>query len=764
MPPSASAAQEITQHFDRDSGLTALGRDYEKKKQKLLLELQLEYKDYVAKKNDCKTRVHDGQHQGLSLPIEEKLSTKERLREERQKECNLFLQEQAQNRKIKRGTPPVPSKPELQASAATSSGPALSFLNTQTSTPPGFKESSESRRNAATLTKAGNNGRTPDTWRHGPQRRRRWQIDQPKKTHSSEEELNTDEEEDFDFRGRRRQDRITYEQEYNEESGTPERRGRSISQTPQNTEKAARPTLVTNKEEKEFATGLMIGAAEERRVTQMKKEQYRQELLRQIAEQQENKIKEKKTLLKVGTTEAIAPGKEFGSASQQPESFKRDVFDTMGFDPKHNDPVESQQHRTLGQNSLVCFSPAVNQLPGSTLPLSGMGTVQVVPPFDYYSGFTGIQGQVAFPWVPVVPPVPHTVSNADMSRYDAAFYQGGTRRQDPHSNRNLNRMLGGAQQKETYETPLPMSPPVRANNGSPLDIEGLHADGSRLRNERPQSYREALRQQVTEKEECTRKEKEEKKRRDASELEAEVVYDPWGKGGGGAPIKDKHGNLFSDLYHMHRINNRMTSLRAEAGAPISQQESSHQSPLQQDRYKEELEQQMEEKKRKQAEERERLKILEEKEAKRLATERAHIQQRYEDEQRREKEIRNKHKRSNQAETRDTKEDISKGQKIQSSRRNERGPTPPVPALQRKHTNVVTSRPSSIVSPLKSKTERIVSAPNTQPVPESKPLAPAGQQEVIRELSALRNLLRTEQRKLELQLDQTETHRSHLSKH
>ncbi|MED6243235.1 hypothetical protein ATANTOWER_016963 [Ataeniobius toweri] len=268
MPPSASAAQEITQHFDRDSGLTALGRDYEKKKQKLLLELQLEYKDYVAKKNDYKTRVHDGQHQGLSLPIEEKLSTKERLREERQKECNLFLQEQAQNRKIKRGTPPVPSKPELQALAATSSGPALSFLNTQTSTPPGFKESSESRRNAATLTKAGNNGRTPDTWRHGPQRRRRWQIDQPKKTHSSEEELNTDEEEDFDFRGRR-----------------------SISQTPQNTKKTARPTHVTNKEEKGFATGLMIGAAEERRVTQMKKEQYRQELLRQIAEQQENKIK-----------------------------------------------------------------------------------------------------------------------------------------------------------------------------------------------------------------------------------------------------------------------------------------------------------------------------------------------------------------------------------------------------------------------------------------------------------------------------------------
>lgn len=30
-------------------GLSALGRDYEDKKQKLLLELQLEYKDYVTK-------------------------------------------------------------------------------------------------------------------------------------------------------------------------------------------------------------------------------------------------------------------------------------------------------------------------------------------------------------------------------------------------------------------------------------------------------------------------------------------------------------------------------------------------------------------------------------------------------------------------------------------------------------------------------------------------------------------------------------------
>ncbi|XP_017157386.1 centrosome and spindle pole-associated protein 1 isoform X2 [Poecilia reticulata] len=799
MPPSASTAQETTHNLDTDSGIAALGRDYEKKKQKLLLELQLEYKDYAAKKKDCKSHV-PGEQQGLSLPIEEKVSVRERLREERQRGYNLFLQEQAQNRRAKKGAHPVTPKPEHQSAVSiTSPGSAPSFMSSQTSTPPRQRESPVSMKNAATLTEAGDYRRSPDTqspcWR-----RRRWEVHQPKKMYSSEEELNTEEdEEECDFIRRRRRGRSTNEQECKEEWGTPEHKQRrdmrgtkemealairdqnssdgiwkaDISQTPQNLKTTAKSTPTANKDEKELATGLMIGAVEEWSVVQMKKEQYKQELLRQMAEQQRNKkrflTREKQSVLKLGAAEATTPEKEIGAASHQHRSLERDVSDSPGFDPKYDSLFESSRPRTLGQNPLTNFGPNFNQLPGNTLPPCGMGAVQAVPPFNYYNTFPGMQGQVAIPWVPVVPPGSHVVSNGDASWYE------GPRKQDPYSNQYLN---GGAQQKETCEISQ--------------------------RSESTESYREAPRQQVTEKEGCTKREKE-KKRREAALQEGEpVVYDPWGKGGGGAPIRDKHGNLVSDLYQMRSFNNkRMTSLGAELESPISLQESSYPSPLQQDRYTEELRQQIEERKRKKAEEQERVRIAEEDEEKKLAMERVRIQQQYEEEKRRENEMRSKGKQSNKAETHDIEKVLGQEQKHhnahQSVRQNERResqsfptwhrkrtnavtaspssalgpltpgtlflqrePSPPVPTLQRKQTSLSPS-PSSDMSSPTSRIERIVLAPSSQSVPERKPSTPAGQQEVIRELSTLRKFLRREQRQLELQLKE-EAHNPHLHKH
>ncbi|XP_043961379.1 centrosome and spindle pole-associated protein 1-like isoform X3 [Gambusia affinis] len=806
MPPSASAAQEITHNLDTDSGIAALGRDYEKKKQKLLLELQLEYKDYAAKKKDCKSHVREEQ-QGFSLPIEEKVSVKERLREERQREYNLFLQEQAQNRRSKKGAHPVTSKPEHQASDAvciTSPGSAPSFISTQTSTPPHQRESPVSVKNAATLTEAGDYRRSPDTRSPCSWRRKRWEVHQPRKTYSSEEELNTEDEEEYDFIRRRRRGRSTNEQECKEEWGTPDHGQKrdlrdlqemealairdhnnsneiwkaDISQTPQNLKTTAKSTPTANKVEKELATGLMIGAVEERSIIQMKKEKYKQELLRQMAEQQKNKKREKKSVLKLGAAEATTPEKEqIGAAFHQHQCLEQDVSDTSGFDPKRDNLSESSQPRTLGYNPLMNFGPNFNQLPGNTLPLCGMGAVQVVPPFNYYNTFPGMQGQVAIPWVPVVSPESHIVSNGDASRYE------GPRMRDPYSNQYLNGTHGGAHQKETCETSQ--------------------------RSESTESCREAPRPQVTEKEGCTRREKE-KKRREAAQLEGELaVYDPWGKGGGGAPIRDKHGNLVSDLYQMRSFNNkRTTSLGAELESPISLQESSHPSPLQQDRYTKELRQQLvnlfkqiEEGKRKKAEERERVRIAEENEEKKLAMERVRIQQQYEEEKRREKEMRSKGIQSNQAETHDVEKVLSKEQKNlnapQRVRQNERQESPSIPTLHRKCTNAVTS-PSSAVGPLNPRTlflqrepsppvptlqrkqtsispspssnmssptsriERIVSAPSIQPVTERKPSIP-GQQEVIRELSTLRKFLRREQRQLELQLKE-EAHHPHLHKH
>lgn len=53
--------------------------------------------------------------------------------------------------------------------------------------------------------------------------------------------------------------------------------------------------------------------------------------------------------------------------------------------------------------------------------------------------------------------------------------------------------------------------------------------------------------QIKEREECKRREKEEREQYDAK-IEAEMMaYNPWGRSGAGAPIKDRKGNLFSKL-------------------------------------------------------------------------------------------------------------------------------------------------------------------------------------------------------------------------
>lgn len=89
---------------------------------------------------------------------------------------------------------------------------------------------------------------------------------------------------------------------------------------------------------------------------------------------------------------------QFGAASQQNESLKQDDSGTVGFDPKYDNPSESTQPTILGQNPPMNFGAAFSQLPRNTLPWSGMGAAQVIPPFNYYSGFPSMHGQAVFPW------------------------------------------------------------------------------------------------------------------------------------------------------------------------------------------------------------------------------------------------------------------------------------------------------------------------------------------------------------------------------
>ncbi|KAE8279907.1 Centrosome and spindle pole associated protein 1 [Larimichthys crocea] len=418
-------------------------------------------------------------------------------------------------------------------------------------------------------------------------------------------------------------------------------------------------------------------------------------------------------------------------------------------------------------------------------------------------------GDVAVPRVAgVPPPVPPTVTNNHQTPYDAAYYYYGTRNPlDPSLHYNQNGLPEGEKQSGNFHSPPPRPPPLRPtgpaevpdqHRSSPLDFE----DKSKQRRENALSYQEALRQQIKERQERKRREKEEKERYDAK-IEAEMMaYNPWGRSGGGAPIKDQKGNVVNDLSEMHRINEEsyrnpvssnsgqiqgllMRDERTsgvEARAPLSHRLSGfNDQPTNelhmQDRYKKDLKQQIEENKRKQEEERERMRIEEEKEEKRLAEQRASIQREYEEEQRKVKKVEHsleswihEPKTQQQQEEKDVRQKQEIEKKTPESARDreerreqlnyERKPSPPVPTLQPKQKNLIASRPSSVVSQLSSRTERSVSAPHYRPIPVKIPQPQDGQQEVLRELSALRRYLRKEQRQLEVQLGQTDQEESH----
>nr|XP_054513355.1 centrosome and spindle pole-associated protein 1 isoform X31 [Pan troglodytes] len=281
-----------------------------------------------------------------------------------------------------------------------------------------------------------------------------------------------------------------------------------------------------------------------------------------------------------------------------------------------------------------------------------------------------------------------------------------------------------------------------------------------------QSYQEALQQQIREREERRKKEREEKEEYEAK-LEAEMrTYNPWGKGGGGAPLRDAKGNLIS---HMQTQSSPFARGNVFGEPPTELQIK------QQELYKNFLRFQIEEKKQREEAERERLRIAEEKEERRLAEQRARIQQEYEEEQekKREKEeeqrlkneehIRLAEERQKEAERKKKEEEEKYNLQLQhycerdnligEETKRMRQPSPIVPALQNKIASKL-QRPPSVDSIIRSFIhESSMSRAQSPPVPARKNQLRAEEEKknVIMELSEMRKQLRSEERRLQERL-------------
>ncbi|XP_054353529.2 centrosome and spindle pole-associated protein 1 isoform X14 [Pongo pygmaeus] len=506
--------------------------------------------------------------------------------------------------------------------------------------------------------------------------------------------------------------------------------------------------------------GMLFGG-EDRELIQRRKEKYRLELLEQMAEQQRNKRREKDLELRVAASGAQDPEKS-------PDRLKQ-----FSVAPRHfEEMIPPERPRIAFQTPLPPLSaPSVPPIP----------SVHSVPSQneDLRSGLSSALGEMVSPRIAPLPPPPLLPPLATNYRtpYDDAYYFYGARNTLDPSLAYYGSGMMGVQPAAYVSAPVThqlAQPVVNTVGQNELKITSdqvinsglIFEDKPKPSKQSLQSYQEALQQQIREREERRKKEREEKEEYEAK-LEAEMrTYNPWGKGGGGAPLRDAKGNLIS---HMQTQSSPFARGNVFGEPPTELQVK------QQELYKNFLRFQIEEKKQREEAERERLRIAEEKEERRLAEQRARIQQEYEEEQekKREKEeeqrlkneehIRLAEERQKEAERKKKEEEEKYNLQLQhyyerdsligEETKRMRQPSPIVPALQNKIASKL-QRPPSVDSIIRSFIhESSMSRAQSPPVPARKNQLRAEEEKknVIMELSEMRKQLRSEERRLQERL-------------
>ncbi|XP_062584637.1 centrosome and spindle pole associated protein 1-like isoform X7 [Saccostrea cucullata] len=341
---------------------------------------------------------------------------------------------------------------------------------------------------------------------------------------------------------------------------------------------------------------------------------------------------------------------------------------------------------------------------------------------------------------------------------------------------------------------------------SPYQFPSDEEIRSRSQNDK-RSYQEELDRQIEEKRLRKQREREEQLRYE-QKLDDEIRnYNPFGKGGGGAPMRDNQGNIVADLRVLHSTNQDPDTARsrvtresprfrapspsprddligppppqldasgdvthARGGHGIFGQPKTEQEKNQSDKYKDDLRRQIEEKKRREQIEKEKERIEEEKENRRLEEQRLRIQSEYEEEQRKKREKEEETRRRNeemqqQAEEKKreakrkkqeedekrSKEKREQEERERRERQEQRGSSPPVPAMrnagQKDYSTSDDTRNSPPIPAL-----RKDPPPDESSRPPPQPLSRANSSDVLKELASMRKQLQSERKRVENALE------------
>ncbi|XP_076780501.1 centrosome and spindle pole-associated protein 1 isoform X9 [Arvicanthis niloticus] len=786
-----------------DYGLSLpLGEDYEQKKHKLKEELRQDYRRYLTQKNFLSTGETDPSTLGVSLPIDERLSAKERLKLERNREYNQYLRGKEEStekvRQVEKNIEPKTQRNKNPASEGKSGQPSQTETSYTHLERPSYEELLSQRRREEdrcrqrddeielrnrrllkqTNEEIGISGAKHQSFSSKtgvPERRaRRFNEERIVDRQYCRADRDPDVSEDMDERFRfesdfdRRLLRVyTNDRPHGSRRGyvdgddVTEESNRQISPAENKSVHHNGPPRSADVGITSPFAGMLFGG-EDRELTKRRKEKYRQELLEQIAEQQKKKRREKDLAFGITT-----------SGVQDPEK-SPDRLKQFSLTPRHfEEMIPPERPRVAFQTPPPPFSaPSIPPVP----------PVHSAPSHneDLHSGLGSTLGELVHPRIVPVPlnppPAPLLAPLAPNYRtpYDDAYYFYGARNTlDPNIAYYGSGMIGG-QPAPHVSVPVThqVAPPAMNTVGQNEQkvLSNGHRNSGLVFEDKPkpstqslQSYQEALQEQIREREARRKKERLEKEEYEAK-LEAEMkIYNPWGKGGGGAPLRDAKGNLISPLQTQSSPFARGNTF----GEPLSELQIK-----QQELYKNFLRFQIEEKRQREEAEREKLRVAEEKEEKRLAEQRARIQQEYEEEQerRREKEeeqrlkneelIRLAEERRKEAERKKKEEEEKHNLQLQHYYEREtilgeetkhlREPSPVVPALQNKIASKL-QRPPSVDTIISSFIhESSMSRAQSPPVPARKNQLRAEEEKknVIMELSEMRKQLRSEERRLQ----------------
>ncbi|XP_078073219.1 centrosome and spindle pole-associated protein 1 isoform X2 [Mustelus asterias] len=817
-----------------------LGLEYDLKKQKLKDELRQDYRRYMAEKNSRTAKVQELKSEGLSLPIPERKSAKDRLRNERSQEYNQFLREQDKYGQLRRNGRWLPKyyKENIDPSDDTSfQGAALIKLD------PPIHEPATYRKDAFTSMEAyeellNQKRQEEDRYRKSDDpeigQRRNVQTQTDRRSDGYENSfLNSGNY----FQRSRNENRQNKERRdhkppaYTEEGYKEDSRRRPVSAAGKsrcliNEVRDSQRLRSKSASVKDvmFGTGLLVGNNERESAQRRRRERYRQELLEQISEGRKNKIREKELELRVAASGAVDPEKEpnrireFGAVIHDPRrhdaTYKGGEAHVVNRSRDERSPVEERQ------------PPERPRVAFQNPPIDGRG-----PNIGLSSGMWNPLRNVMVPRITAIPPPPPppVLTEHYQTPYDNAYFFYGARNPLDPNLAYYGPGIMGVQPMSLVNSPnglvnIPMQAYPQASSLDQTSTSNAH-DASNVRNlgvgflpeqntvlskANAHSYQDSLKKQMQEREERKRKEKEEKVRYDAKLEEEMRIYNPWGRGGGGAPLRDAEGNLLTDLKKMHKqnedayrdyphqgnqdsraagsLNPNLTRPDANASqeksqgfafantAQLSQGNAFNESQFEkkvteQQKYKEYLRLQIEEKRRKAEEEREKCKLEEQQEEKRLAEQRARIAKELEEEQekkrRKEEEQRIKNEeiarlaeeRRKVAE-RKRKEEEEKQETIfrqqlksqQSARINERRPpSPPIPTVRKKQIATQKTDLAAVEGSIHElDLDHPQSGTESPPVPARRNQLRAFEEkkDIINELSALRKQLRSEERRLE----------------